>query len=67
MDYNLFVSSYCLQDGSSSINLNVYGIVGINVGVWCLCSDYQFNKIDSEDNYDQLGGILCIYFFCLLL
>ncbi|WP_227744167.1 fimbria/pilus outer membrane usher protein [Hafnia paralvei] len=52
-DYNLLASRYMPHQGDVSSNYSLYGTSGLNLGVWRLRSDYQYNTTKGSSGYNE--------------
>lgn len=53
LDYNLMVSRYMPQQGTSSTSYSLYGTGGLNLGAWRLRSDWQYSRYDTGQGSTQ--------------
>lgn len=53
LDYNLMVSRYMPQQGTSSTSYSLYGTGGLNLGAWRLRSDWQYSRYDAGQGSTQ--------------
>ncbi|EEM2539380.1 fimbrial outer membrane usher protein StdB [Salmonella enterica subsp. enterica serovar Morehead] len=53
LDYNLMVSRYMPQQGTSSTSYSLYGTGGLNLGAWRLRSDWQYSRYDAGQGRTQ--------------
>lgn len=53
LDYNLMVSRYMPQQGTSTTSYSLYGTGGLNLGAWRLRSDWQYSRYDAGQGSTQ--------------